>query len=110
MKSVKKTAVLVKLKSALKTATVGTVLAGGMLIPTAKAAEVSGPRQTLEQRVKLVSDAMRMKLAEDNRSNSIQGGGHGADGLLAQWGNSWGNWNNWNNWRNWGNWGNWGNF
>jgi len=109
MKNVKKNEVLVRLKSALKNVTLGAVLAGGVFVPAAKAAVIDVPQQTLEQRVKLVSDALRLKLAEDNRSGSLEAKGD-SDELLAQWGNAWGNWNNWRNWNNWYNWGNWGNW
>jgi hypothetical protein len=115
MKKEKEQGTIVTLKSALKKVTLSAVLAGGLLVPAAQAADGSNAQQTLEQRVKAVSETLRKKLTESQRNSDSarEENVPGTEGLIAQWGNSWGdwnnwrNWNNWNNWRNWGNWGNW---
>src|ERR1044071_84805 len=109
MKDEKQRNTFVTLKSALKKATLSAVLAGGLLIPTAQAAEISASRQPLDQRVKIVSEALRKKLSENqNALDPTQAeNSTSSDELLAQWGN-WRNvWYNWNNaWYNWANWAN----
>ena len=116
MKDEKQRNTLVTLKSALKKATLSAVLAGGLLIPTAQAAEISASRQPLDQRVKIVSEALRKKLSENqNALDPTQAeNSTSSDELLAQWGNwrnVWYNWNNaWYNWANWANWANWINY
>lgn len=114
MKDEKKSTTLITLKSALKKATLSAILVGGLLAPTAQAVDLSATRQPLEQRVKIVGEALREKLSKSqNLTDAAQAEtAKDEDGLLAQWGNwgNWGNWNNWRNWLNWNNWGNWGNW
>lgn len=114
MKDEKQRNTLVTLKSALKKAALSAVLAGGLLIPTAQAADISATRQPLEQRVKIVSEALRKKISESQSALDSTQAETAADSdkLLAQWYNwgNWGNWANWGNWRNWANWGNWVNY
>ena len=109
---------LVTLKSALKKVTLGAVLIGGLLIPTAQAADISDARQSLEQRVQVISEALHKKMSETSSDSDQAETASASEDLTAQWGNwgnwanwaNWSNWNNWKNWYNWGNWGNWGNF
>ena len=113
MKDDKNRSRFVTLKSALKKATVSAALIGGLLIPTAQAADIGEARQTLEQRVQIVSDALRKKLSEGQSADSAQASDAlDADETTAQWVNwyNWGNWNNWKNWANWNNWYNWVNW
>jgi hypothetical protein len=110
MNNDKKPTGLVILKSALKKATLGAVVAGGLLLPTAHAGEL-GSRQSLEQRVMAVSESLRAKLVEQQgQLDATAGEASVGEELQGQWGNAWYNWNNWNNWHNWFNWGNWGNW
>jgi hypothetical protein len=89
-------------------------LAGGLLIstPSASLADVKSKGGPIQDRVKMVRNALEKKMTGDQ---GVQNKLSYSETELAQWGN-WGNWNNWynwynwNNWNNWGNWGNWGNF
>lgn len=113
MENENKQRTLVTLKSALRKVTLGAVLVGGLLIPTAQAADNSAAHQTLEQRVQVVSEALRKKLSETD-SAQAEGSANSDDQVVEgyQWGDwlNWGNWNNWRKWGNWNNWSNWGNW
>ncbi|MDQ3802660.1 MAG: hypothetical protein M3416_02235 [Acidobacteriota bacterium] len=100
-------------KSSVRALARTALLAGGLLVPTPSAArpldEVHSEDKSIEQRVKIVGEALKKKLSvEENYDEKLSY----SEVELAQWGNwgNWGNWNNWNNWRNWGNWGNWRNY
>jgi hypothetical protein len=101
----------VNIKSALRNATLGAVLAGGALIPTAQAKHFDILEPTIEQRVKSVGEAIRERISDAAPipettpvyTEPV------AENELSQWGN-WGNWQNWQNWGNWQNWQNWSNW
>jgi hypothetical protein len=89
------------------------ILTCTLLLPgfPAKAAGVPPSARSIRERVDLVRQTLKQRVANDQTSGRNLSFSERA---LAQWGNwgnwrNWGNWNNWNNWRNWGNWGNWGN-
>ncbi|HEY3040899.1 MAG TPA: hypothetical protein VGJ66_19325 [Pyrinomonadaceae bacterium] len=105
-----------KLKSSLKALTRAAILTSTLLLPNfpAKAAGVPPSARSIRERVYLVRQTLKQRVANDQTSGSNLSF---SESTLAQWGNwgnwrnwnNWLNWNNWNNWRNWGNWGNWGN-
>jgi hypothetical protein len=103
-----------KPKSPFRALTRATVLASTLLLsgsPTQAASNHPISEKSIRERVELVRETLKQKVANDQIPGSKLSFSEKA---LAQWGNwgnwrNWGNWSNWNNWRNWGNWGNWGN-
>lgn len=102
-----------KVRSSWKTLVRTLVLTCALLLPPSptQAANPLPEKRSIRDRVELVRETLKLRLAKDQAAESKLSFSARA---LAQWGNwgnwrNWGNWNNWNNWKNWGNWGNWGN-
>ena len=106
-----------RLKSSLKALTRASVLTATLLLSNSPAQPATlhpARERSLRDRVDLVRETLKQKVAKEQSSGSKLSF---SERTLAQWGNwgNWGNWNNWvnwndwNNWRNWANWGNWGN-
>ena len=104
------------LKSSFKALIKAAVLASTLLVSSvlARPASVPPASKSIRERVELVRETLKQKVANTQAPGSKLSFSERA---LFQWGdwgnwgnwNNWVNWNNWNNWRNWGNWGNWGN-
>lgn len=115
--SLEMSALMESIKSPIKALMRVTVLATVLVFSSSPAPAAGVPQPTkksIRQRVELVRETFRQKVANDQIPI---GGLSFSERALAQWGNwgnwgnwnNWVNWNNWNNWRNWANWANWGN-